>query len=128
MASVPVELRTPYLRYKAWVTQAAGPGLALLDVCCGDGWHSLAAAGTGCRIIVSAIARQRANRAGITIETVAANAEQLPFPDGHFDLITCAGSLSYVDLELFLAEVTRILRPGGAFIFVDSLNHNPLIA
>lgn len=132
-ASVPVELRTPYLRYEAWVKQAARPGLTVLDVCCGDGRHSLTAAHTGCTITVSdiapsnlAIARLRADRAGVVLETVAANAEHLPFPDAHFDLVTCAGSLSYVDLEIFLAEVTRILRPGGAFIFVDSLNHNPV--
>jgi ubiquinone/menaquinone biosynthesis C-methylase UbiE len=132
-AALASEFQTPYRVYEALIAQHTGPGMRLLDVCCGDGRHSLAAAASGCQITVSdiapanlAAARLRAERAGFTIETVVANAEQLPFPDGHFDLVTCAGSLSYVDLELFLAQVTRILRPEGAFIFVDSLNHNPV--
>ena len=55
-----------------------------------------------------------------------ADAEQLPWPDASFDVITCAGSLSYVNLDRFLSEVVRLLQPGGAFIFADSLNHSPI--
>ena len=40
--------------------------------------------------------------------------------------MTCAGSLSYGDPTLVDAGVRRVLKPGGAFICVDSLNHNPI--
>ncbi len=131
-AAVDPVLRRPYLVYEELVRRAARPGLAVLDLCCGDGLHSLTAARAGADVTASdiaennlALARQRAARAGLPLRTVIADAEKLPLPDASFDLVTCAGSLSYVDLECFLAELRRVLRPGGAFIFVDSLNHNP---
>lgn len=126
-------LRRPYLVFEEWVRQHAAPGGAVLDVCCGDGIHSLVAARLGARVTVAdlaennlVVAQTRASRAGLKIHPIIANAESLPLPDESFDLVTCVGSLSYVDPSLFLSEVHRLLRPGGAFIFVDSLNHNPV--
>ena len=131
--SIPIEFRTPYLIYESHIARLSKKMARLLDVCCGDGRHSLASAKNGCSITVTDIAPanlaltcRRASRAGISIEAVPANAEQLPFPDSHFDIITCAGSMSYVDHAIFIREVHRVLKPGGAFVFVDSLNHNPL--
>ena len=132
-ASVDPVLRRPYLVYEDLVRSSTRPGLTVLELCCGDGLHSLTAARAGADVTASdiaenslALARQRASRAGLTLRTVAANAEKLPLPDASFDLVTCAGSLSYVDLESLLAELRRVLRPGGAFIIVDSLNQNPV--
>lgn len=126
-------LRRPYLVFEEWVRQYSKPGSAVLDVCCGDGIHSLTAARLGAHVTVSdlaennlVVAQARAVRAGLKIHPLAANAENIPLPDQSFDLVTCVGSLSYVDPDLFLSEVHRILRPGGALIFVDSLNHNPV--
>jgi SAM-dependent methyltransferase len=126
-------LRRPYLVFEEWVRQHVTPETAVLDVCCGDGIHSLTAARLGARVTASdlaennlVVAQARAARAGLPIHTLPANAENLPLPDQSFDLVTCVGSLSYVDPDLFLREVHRVLRPGGAFVFVDSLNHNPL--
>lgn len=130
---VPEGLRAPYLAYENHVRRHARPGISFLDVCCGNGLHSLTAARCGATVTVTDIAPRnveltlvRAARAGFTLAGTAADAEQLPYPDGSFDVVTCAGSLSYVDLERFLDEITRILRPGGGFIFVDWLNHNPI--
>ena len=130
---VPEVLRAPYLAYENHLRQHARSGISFLDVCCGNGLHSLTAARAGATVTVTDIAprnveltRARAALAGFALAGTAADAEQLPWPDGSFDVITCAGSLSYVDLERFLGEVARLLRPGGAFIFVDSLNHNPI--
>ena len=131
--SVAPLLRQPYLVYEQHIRVAARPKLAVLDLCCGDGVHSLTAALLGADVTVSdlaennlGVAQRRAQRAGVTLRTVVADAEHLPLPDASFDLITCAGSLSYVDLEKFLGELRRLLRPHGTFVFVDSLNHNPI--
>jgi SAM-dependent methyltransferase len=44
--------------------------------------------------------------------------------DNSFDIITMAGSLSYLNLEMFIAQVKRILKPCGKLIMIDSFNHN----
>lgn len=126
-------IRRPYLIFEDLVRQHAQAGTKALDVCCGDGIHSLTAARFGARVTASDIAEKnllvaqvRAARAGLPIATLVADAEDLPLPDSSFDLVTCVGSLSYVDSDLFLREVVRLLRPGGTFIFVDSFNHNPI--
>lgn len=44
-------------------------------------------------------------------------AEALPFPDQSFDHVTCIGTLLYVDdVEKSLAEMRRVLRPGGRLL------------
>ncbi|MEI8088795.1 MAG: class I SAM-dependent methyltransferase [Opitutaceae bacterium] len=128
---VDLVFRRPYLALEDLVRQHVRPGSTVLDLCCGDGTHSLTAARLGARVTASdlaennlMVAQARATRAGLRIDTLLANAESIPLPEDSFDVVTCVGSLSYVNLELFLGEVVRLLRPGGAFIFVDSLNHN----
>ena len=131
--SISPELRTPYLEYEALIQLHADLGSESLDVCCGNGLHSLVAAKAGSNVTASDIAENnlvlvnaRASRAGVKITTVVANAERVPLPDSSFDVVTCAGSLSYLDHSKVLAEINRILKYGGVFICVDSLNHNPL--
>lgn len=49
--------------------------------------------------------------------TVTANAEDLPFKDQSFDLVVMASVLEHIpDVERAIAEVGRILRPGGLFV------------
>lgn len=131
--AVPVELRRPYLYYEAAIRAHAGPSVRVLDLCCGDGLHSLTAARCGAEVTATDLAEHalqlaaiRAGRAGLTVRFVVADAEALPFADNSFEVATCAGGLSYVQLERFLGELKRVLCSGGAFIFVDSLNHNPI--
>ena len=131
--SISPELRAPYLEYEAFIRSHAHLGSEILDVCCGDGLHSLVAAKAGSNVTASDIAennlmlvKARALRAGVKITTVVANAERVPLPDSSFDVVTCAGSLSYLDHSKAFAEIHRVLKEEGVFICVDSLNHNPL--
>lgn len=49
-----------------------------------------------------------------------ADAQKLPFDDNSFDfLINVESSHRYPNMELFLSEVKRVLRPGGYFSFTD---------
>lgn len=67
-----------------------------------------------------------ARMAGTNVEVVHADATDLPFPDGRF-----SGAVSFIMLhhvptaeqqDLLFAEVARVLRPGGTFAGVDSLD------
>ena len=50
-----------------------------------------------------------------------AGATQLPFPDASFDAVTAAQVYEYVpDMEKALAEVRRVLRPGGRVFILDT--------
>lgn len=131
--SLPEYLQTPYIKYEDLIRENVSPGKVLLDVCCGDGMHSLAGAGYGAEIHVTDISEKsvelivnKAKLLGYEIHGIEADAEKLPYSDHSIDIITCAGSLSYVDLNAFMNEVDRILIPGGVFICVDSFNHNPI--
>jgi SAM-dependent methyltransferase len=50
---------------------------------------------------------------------VAARAESLPFAGCTFDLVTAAGSLNYVDLEVFLPRIAELLTPSGTLVVYD---------
>ena len=54
------------------------------------------------------------------INWVSGNAEQLPFPDMHFDAYTIAFGLRNVtNIEVALQEAKRVLRPGGIFACLE---------
>ena len=48
------------------------------------------------------------------------DAQAMPFPDSSFDaVVNVESSHCYPSMDLFLAEVRRVLRPGGALLFAD---------
>ena len=54
------------------------------------------------------------------LKFVEGDAENLPFPDGSFDaVINVESSHCYGSMQKFLSEVSRVLRPGGHFLFAD---------
>lgn len=64
--------------------------------------------------------RRRVRRAGIDLELIPGRAEALPLPDGSVDEVICSLVLCTVgDPDRVLAEVRRVLRPGGRFRFVE---------
>ena len=72
------------------------------------------------------VAREKAAKAGARgIEFIHGDAADMPFPDNHFDTIGIAfafRNLTYknVDTPKFLAEIHRVLKPGGRFVIVES--------
>jgi len=104
-------------------------GLSGLDVGCGEGHNTRLVAGRGARMVgidISgnfvrhATAAEEAEPLGIRYER--ASAAELPFEDASFDFAVAFMSLMDMpEVEGVLAEVFRILRPGGFFQF--SIEH-----
>jgi len=60
--------------------------------------------------------RENARRAGRAVQLVLADARALPLPDASFDVVLSGGLLEHFrDPRPVLAEMARILRPGGLF-------------
>jgi len=59
---------------------------------------------------------------------VCAPSEQIPFPEGHFDFVTCFNALDHVDdVEKTLSEIARVLKGGGSFLLITEINHHPTV-
>ena len=60
---------------------------------------------------------------------VCAPAERMPFADAAFDVVASINSLDHVDdLDGAIAEITRVLCPGGTFLLVVDVHDVPTIA
>lgn len=113
--------------YHHVATQVDLRGRAVLEVSCGHGggasWiarHLKPASYTGLDLNPSGIrfCRERHRVDGLTF--VRGDAERLPFPDATFDaVLNVEASHCYPSLPRFLAEVARVLRPGGHFLYAD---------
>ncbi|MDZ4858720.1 MAG: class I SAM-dependent methyltransferase, partial [Candidatus Hydrogenedentes bacterium] len=56
---------------------------------------------------------------------VAGHAEQLPLDDNSIDAVFCHSVLQYTKRAMSLAEIHRVLRPGGRFAIIENLRGNP---
>jgi ubiquinone/menaquinone biosynthesis C-methylase UbiE len=69
-----------------------------------------------------AIARSRAAQLGRDVDLREADAEDLPFADGSFDTAVCTLSLCTIpDHQRAIAEMARVLRPGGRLLLLDHI-------
>jgi ubiquinone/menaquinone biosynthesis C-methylase UbiE len=69
-----------------------------------------------------ALAVDRANDLGRSVDFKEGDAQELPFPDGTFDTVVCTFSLCGIpDVERTIAEMKRVLRQGGRLILVDHI-------
>lgn len=92
-------------------------------VMCASGIDTFCSDTSTSALAVLAAERSRFNQ---QVTCVTTEMEATPFSDSSFDLVASAGSLSYADPLKLDNEISRILKPGGSFICVDSLNHNPV--
>jgi ubiquinone/menaquinone biosynthesis C-methylase UbiE len=57
---------------------------------------------------------------------VAAGAEQMPFPDGSFDVVCSLNSLDHVDdLGRSVSEIVRVVAPGAYFLLISDIHQHP---
>lgn len=64
--------------------------------------------------------RDRLLDAGVVLPTVVCDAEQLPFPDQYFDVVSVAfGLRNMTHKDLALAQMCRVLKPGGRLLVLE---------
>lgn len=106
-------------------------GMRVIELGCGTGYVSAWMARRGA--VVTAVdvsehqletARRLAGQHGIDLEFLHGSAEDVPRPDGMFDLaISEYGAAIWCDPYKWIPEATRLLRPGGTLVF---LGNHPL--
>ncbi len=126
-------LRTPYSYYDAKLSELITEGATVLELGAGTGNNSLMplrAGGTLTALDISGeslkVLVRRFAKLGFAVQALIGDIEYLPFQSGSFDFVISAGSLSYGGNEMVMGEIIRVLKPGGMFVCVDSLNNNPI--
>lgn len=94
-----------------------GDATAILDIGCGAG-QTLVALGVarrsvGVDIDVAALRVAARGPMGEPLRVAAAQGEQLPFAAGTFDYVYSRVALPYMNIPVALAEMARVLQPGG---------------
>ena len=118
--------------WKAYAVLAANvrEGQQVLDIAGGTGDLALAFAkkvGITGQVVHTDIneamlrgGRDRLLDAGVALPTLVCDAERLPFADGRFDLVSVAfGLRNMTHKDLALAEMNRVLKPGGKLLVLE---------
>ena len=118
--------------WKAYTVMVANvqPGQRVLDIAGGTGDLALAFAkkvGPEGQVVHTDIneamlrtGRDRLLDAGVILPTAVCDAEKLPFPDSHFDLVSVAfGLRNMTHKDAALREMARVLKPGGKLLVLE---------
>ena len=118
--------------WKAYTVMVANlkEGDQVLDIAGGTGDLALAFAkkvGATGRVVhtdineaMLRVGRDRLIDKGVVLPTLVCDAEHLPFPDNHFDLVSVAfGLRNMTHKEAALAEMARVLKPRGRLLVLE---------
>jgi demethylmenaquinone methyltransferase / 2-methoxy-6-polyprenyl-1,4-benzoquinol methylase len=118
--------------WKAYTVMVAnvGEGSKVLDIAGGTGDLAIAFAkkvGTTGEVVHTDIneamlrtGRDRLLDAGVSLPTMVCDAEKLPFPDNHFDVVSVAfGLRNMTHKDLALKEMNRVLKPRGKLLVLE---------
>jgi SAM-dependent methyltransferase len=106
---------------------AIEPGMEVLDIAAGTGNVAIRAAERGARVTALDLTpelfvrgRERAAAAGVDVEWVEGDAEDLPFEDGRFDAVVSTFGIQFAPRhEVAAREASRVTRPGGTIGLIN---------
>jgi len=115
-------------------------GKKVLDYGCGNGVHSGFLAEHAAEVvgidlseaslkIAEELSHKRDDRQGSEtmqrVKFVKMDCEALEFPNNSFDVVFDGGTFSSLDFQKAITEITRVLRPGGILVGIETFGHNP---
>lgn len=106
----------------------------ILDAGCGIGTYGLVLARKGNNVVgidISAdmvkVTKHWADKESLAYLPLAGNIERLPFKNNSFDICFCGYILHHIpNMERAVAELFRVLRPGGIISLIEPNGSNPL--
>lgn len=122
----------PIQTYYRFIQNNINSNSKVLEIGAGTGNHSQVVLDTGAYLFATDVSKEslkvldRRFKAYKKLQTKNMDMESIEFEDKTFDCVVSAGSLSYGDNHLVMAEIHRVLKEGGKFICLDSFNHNPI--
>ena len=120
--------------YTRWLFDRCA-GKRVLDYACGNGRYSRLLAQHGASVVgidISDISiencRRLAEEEGLADRATfrVMDCERLEFADNTFDIVCESGALHHLDLRAAVGEISRVLKPTGQAICLESVGHNPL--
>ncbi|WP_028561985.1 class I SAM-dependent methyltransferase [Paenibacillus pinihumi] len=108
----------------------AGKEMEVLDIATGGGHVANALAPLVRRVVAYDLTEQMLAKAAefiqgnglANVDFVQGDAEQLPFADASFDLVTCRiAAHHFPNVPAFAAEAFRVVKPGGKLLFIDNV-------
>jgi ubiquinone/menaquinone biosynthesis C-methylase UbiE len=110
------------------VAEAVPSGGSVLEVAPGPGYFAIELAKIGGRHVTGLdishtfveIARRNAVEAGVDVEFEEGNVAAMPFPENEFDYLVCRAAFkNFAQPQAALAEMHRVLKPGGRALIID---------
>jgi demethylmenaquinone methyltransferase / 2-methoxy-6-polyprenyl-1,4-benzoquinol methylase len=110
--------------WKTWVTGKAAiePDERVLDIGCGTGLleEHLAGVAVSGLDLNEAMVRIAQRKRTVSLSSLSVgDAEHLPFRASSFEVLLSCYVVKYCDSRAFIAEMMRVLRPGGRFLLYD---------
>jgi SAM-dependent methyltransferase len=110
-------------------------GERVLDCGCGAGELALEIARAASLVVGFDLSLESVKLMGARAERLAVQSpaglvhvmERLPYPDATFDAVIGKSILHHVDVAASLAEVKRVLKPGGRAVFIENQVTNPVL-
>jgi len=131
------KLNPTYAVYKAMLAEIGDVrDKHVLELGCGEGWITRDLAAAGARVFAFDISEQAVENTQRVLEIAGLAthcdlrvmaAEKLDYPDGTFDVVVGFAIIHHLDLRKALAEVARVLKPGGTAVFAEPLGTNPIV-
>jgi len=126
----PAEFRGMYQRFEATLRVAIPPNALVLDAGCGSGRIFRYRLAAGCRVVGADIGTELRDNPNLA-DRARGDLQRLPFADASFDAVLASHVMEHLPRpELALAEVARVLKPGGRFLLLtpNRFHYVPLLA